>query len=352
MQNTQFAYVGCRTTRERNARGKGLKVYVVEGADWREIQLLEGLDNPSYQCIDHTGSFLYTVHGDVYKVSAFSINRATGELSFLNSVEIGGRNPVYITVDRTNQYLFVAALQGGAVYTLKREADGSLSAPVHQFGIEGKTAGGVSLAHQCLLDHAGEHLFVPTQGRGQGYASVNVFKPQPDGSLLQTQCWRAREYAECRHVAVHPNDRWVYLVNEKDNTVVYHQFDRQAGGLAPCQILPCLPETYTGDGQASGILCHPNGGFVYLSNRIHDSIAIYRVDPFTGYLTLQEFAPCLGVTPRFICFSPDGQLFYAANEDSDTIRIFACDGHTGRLTFTGKTVETESPVCVTFLSVV
>ena len=58
-----IAYVGCRTTKERNARGEGIKVYEVDVAGaWRQIQCLKTEENPSYQCLDAMGKFLYSVH--------------------------------------------------------------------------------------------------------------------------------------------------------------------------------------------------------------------------------------------------------------------------------------------------
>ena len=141
-----YAYVGCRTTRERNARGKGLKVYEISEAtgEWKEIQCLETLPNPSYQAMDLEEKYLYSVHGDNTQVSSYKIE-ADGTLSALNTIEIGGKNPVFITPDRTNQYMVVAALQGGAVYVIRRNADGSLGEIVHTAHMAGKKEGAISL---------------------------------------------------------------------------------------------------------------------------------------------------------------------------------------------------------------
>ena len=106
-----YAYVGCRTTRERNARGNGLKTYEVdEGTgEWKELQCLAVEENPSYQTLDREKEYLYTVHGDLTKVSSFKILEG-GTLKHLNTVDIGGRNPVFITVDKSNRYLLAATL--------------------------------------------------------------------------------------------------------------------------------------------------------------------------------------------------------------------------------------------------
>jgi len=103
-----------------------------------------------------------------------------------------------------------------------------------------------------------------------------------------------------------------------------------------------------GEGQASAVVIHPNNKFLYVSNRIHDSIAEFEIDE-CGYLKCNAHTDCMGKTPRFMTFSPDGKQLFVANEDSHTIRIFDVDEKTGKLIFSGKTIETESPVCVVFL---
>lgn len=111
--------------------------------------------------------------------------------------------------------------------------------------------------------------------------------------------------------------------------------------------MPSLPETYTGQGQASAVLIHPTKPFLYVTNRIHESIAWYRINEQTGYLTCMGWVPCLGLTPRFFTWMPTGELL-VANEDSDTIRIFDCNPETGEPVFTGRTIPVKSPTGVVF----
>lgn len=345
-----YAYVGCRTTRERNARGKGLKVYRIsrETGDWQEIQCLETEPNPSYQTLDRKEKFLYSVHGDFTKVSSYRI-LDDGRLEPMNTIDIGGKNPVYITPDRTNRFLVVAALQGGAVYVISRNEDGSLGEIVHVTRLEGKKEGTVSFAHQCIWDRQMKYLFVVTQGRLQGYGQVKVYRfCETDGSLTETDTWRSGEYDEPRHVSVHPNNRFVYLINEKGNKMTYLQFDDETGKLMPLQNLPSLPDTYTGAGQASASLLDREGRILIGSNRIHESVVLYQIDQNTGYMKELGYYPSLGLTPRFITFDPDYSHFYAANEDSDTIVEMKLDSDAGRMSYTGRIIHTESPVCITF----
>ena len=346
-----IAYVGCRTTEQRNARGKGIRAFRIDEVtgDWKEFQTLKTPEeNPSYQTLDLEGKFLYSVHGDFTKVSSYKI-LPDYRIEFLNMIEIGGKNPVFIVPDKTNNFLVVAALQGGAVYVIKRNQDGSLGAIVHTTHLEGKTEGTVSYAHQCIWDKTQNFLFVVTQGRNKGYEWVKVFRfDSESGVLTETDTYKARQYSEPRHVSIHPNNKFVYLINEKGNCMTFLEFDDVNGKLYPRQILPSLPETYTGEGQASASIMSKNGKILIGSNRIHESIVTYRVNQDNGYMRLLDFYPTLGLTPRFITFNPDCSKFYIANEDSDTIVEMKLDEDTGRLDYTGRIIPTESPVCITF----
>lgn len=344
-----YAYVGCRTTEERNARGKGLKTYKIEqDGQWQEIQCLATEENPSYQTLDNEKKFLYSVHGDITKVSSYKI-LADGTLEYINMLDIGGKNPVYITVDKMNKYLIVATLQGGFVCSLERNTDGSIGKMVSKIKYEGKKAENHSFVHQCIWDQNKEFILAPAQGRIIGKGQVRVLRfNSEDGSLTETERFYAREYAEPRHISVHPNNKWVYLINEKENNMTFFEFNSQKGKLTPRQILPTLPDTYTGDGQASASLIDPSGQILIGSNRIHESLVLYRINQHTGYLKILGFASVLGKTPRFMTFNEDGSKLYVANEDSDTIVELKLDADKGILEYTGRIIATESPVCISF----
>lgn len=345
-----IVYVGCRTTRARNARGNGLKTYEIDDktGDWTELQCLSVEENPSYQVLDNQKQYLYSVHGDIAKVSSFRILE-DGTLALINTVDIGGKNPVFITVDKTNRFLVVATLQGGTLYTLERNSDGSVGNIVCKVAYEGKDKYKHSFVHQCIWDMDKQYIVAPAQGRIQGYGQVRVFRFDSNtGMLKQTDHVFAREFAEPRHIAFHPSNRYAYMINEKDNTMTYFGFDPEQGKLTPRQILSSLPENYTGDGQASAVLVDQTGQIVIGSNRIHESLVLYRINQDTGYMTTMGFVPVLGNTPRFMTFNLDGSGFYVANEDSDTIVEMTLDATTGTMTHTGRVIETESPVCITF----
>jgi 6-phosphogluconolactonase len=344
-----YAYVGCRTTKERNARGKGISVYEIceKTGNWKLIQCLDAEPNPSYQTMDENKEFLYSVHGDFTRVSSYKI-RKDHTLEHLNTIDIGGKNPVDITVDKENRYVIVATLQGGTLYTIKRNEDGSLGAVVASYTYEGKEDGKVSTIHQCLWDQNKNYIFACAQGRINGYGQMRALKyDHENGTFTQTAQFMSRTWDEPRHAAMHPNNRWLYMCEEKGNKVLYFSFNENDGSLEALQELSTVPETVTGYSDASEVMIDPSGKYVLVSNRYTDSIAVYRIDPMTGYIKNTGFFPCLGKTPRFFCFAQNKKC-YVANEDSDTIVEFVFDPNIGQLSPTGNVIDTESPVCIVF----
>ena len=344
----RYAYVGCRTTKERNARGEGLNTYEIQpDGSWKCLQCLETEPNPSFQTLDGEGKYLYSVHGDITKVSSYRILK-DHTLEHINTIDIGGRNPVDITVDRNNKHVIVATLQGGTIYTIDRKNDGSLGEVIAEFTYEGKEPGKVSTIHQCLWDKKKNFLFACAQSRVNGYGQMRALRYDHEtGQFTQTAQFLSRTWDEPRHAAVHPNNLWVYMCEEKGNKVLFFRFDDENGTFEALQELTTVPETVTGYSDASEVMVDPSGKFVLVSNRYTDSIAVYRIDPLTGYMRNVGFYPCLGKTPRFFCFGDNGKC-YVANEDSDTIIEFDFDNMTGALIPTLNIVHTGSPVCILF----
>jgi 6-phosphogluconolactonase len=366
----KYAYVGCRTSVKRNARGKGIKVYKIETGTglWQQIQLVKGLENPSFLAFDKEKKFLYSVHGDGKIISAFKINKNTGELYFLNKQRTGfdfsnsgidasrGYNPVHLAVAPDNRYIIVANHAAGNITVHPRNMDGTVEPYITIMPVKGNPIsenGEISFSrpHQICFDATGKYILVPAQGRlqGNGMDKVVVYRFDGiNGVIKEIQSVPTRLRSWPRHIALHPNNRFAYIINEWDNTVTGFSFDALTGSLKPFQVIPSLPETYVGDGQAAEILIHSSGKYVYASNRIHDSIVIYSVDQVTGFLMPVSWVGCQGRTPRFMGINSTSDYLYVANEDSDEIVEFLIDRETGLLKFTGQVIETESPVCIVF----
>jgi 6-phosphogluconolactonase (cycloisomerase 2 family) len=348
------AYIGSRTSRERNARGDGLNVYAVDGSTnvWKHIQLVSGLVNPSFLAFNREQTRLYVAHGDTSEVSAFGVDPSSGMLARINAAQTGGKNPAHLVVDPTGRFLIAANHYSGTVAVFPLREDGSIapySDLVTMQGTPGPHAKEQVFArpHQIRFDPSGRFAVVPDKGLDR----VFVFRLDTSaGKLLPSESpsVAARETSGPRHVDFHPKLPFAYVVNELDSTVTTYPFDNQRGALTPIQILPSLPSSFTGNSRAAEIEVAPSGTFVYASNRGHDSIAAFAIDASTGLLTPAGWFSAQGKTPRFFTLDPSGSSLYVANEDSDTIVRFGLEPTKGSLIPTSQATKTGSPVCILF----
>ena len=152
-----------------------------------------------------------------------------------------------------------------------------------------------------------------------------------------------------RHLALSPDGRFAYVVNENDSTVTTFAFDAEHGRMEKRGTLSTLPDGFTGQNTTAEIAVHPSGHFVYASNRGHDSIAVFAVDAGTGALRRVGVAPVGGREPRHFVIAPSGRWLLAAHQKSDTIAVFRLDAATGGLTAAGAPVKAPRPVDIYFL---
>jgi 6-phosphogluconolactonase (cycloisomerase 2 family) len=347
-----LAYVGCRTTRKRNARGRGLGVFRLERPDgpWQPVQMVEGLVNPSYLAMDRSHRTLYTVHGDQSEVSAFRIDPADGRLTFLNRQSTYGINPVHLVVEAGNRFLLVANYGTGSVVSLPIAGDGSLERVRDLLLLSGETGPhrigqGFSHPHQILPDPAGTGFIVPDKGLD---ATFVVELDSVLGTMRADAKKRsaARPGAGPRHAAFHPTAPILYLLNELDSTITTCRSDGTS--LTPFEVVSTQPSDFFGANSGAAIAVLPSGRFVYVTNRGHDSVAIFAVDWESHALEAVGWVPTQGTVPRFMTLDPSGEILFVANEGSDTVVSFRVDQATGALTPTGNVLETGSPVCVLF----
>ncbi|APO81976.1 lactonase family protein [Pseudomonas asiatica] len=347
-----FAYVGSRTTRERNARGDGITVYQVDqqAGTLERVQVVGDLVNPSFLALNRAGDRLYSVHGDRSEVSAFSVDRNDGSLVLLNTVSCEGRNPVHLALDPSERHMIVSNHITGTLAVLDVQADGRLGAVSQLVQLEGpigphRVEQPFAKPHFNPFDASGQFVLVPDKGLDR------VFSFRFDNGKLypaEQPFVASREGAGPRHIALHPNAPYAFAINELDSTVTSYRFDAMTGALQPLQVLSSLPSTYTGNSRASEIEVDRSGRFLYASNRGYDSIAVFAIDLQSGLLTLADVAPSGGSTPRFFTLTPNQRFVFALNEDSDSIVALAVDAQHGRLSKTGFAVSTGSPVCMVF----
>ena len=344
-------------------KSKGIYAFRFDRATGRltPLGLAAESRNPSFLAIHPNRRFLYAVNEvDDFAgkknnggVSAFAIDGHTGRLRLLNQQSTGGGSPCHLIVDATGRNLLVANYMGGSVAVLPIRPDGSLreaAAFIQHTGSslnkqrqEGPHAHGVYLDSQNRLAAVAD----------LGLDKVLIYRFDPRrGSLAANEppFGSVKPGAGPRHFAFHRNGRFAYVNNEMASTVTAFAWDGKKGTLNELQTLPTLPEGFAGDNSTAELELHPTGRFLYVSNRGHDSIAVFAVDQREGRLRFVEHRGTQGKTPRSFGIDPSGQFLLAANQGGDTIVVFRIDHRTGRLTPAGHVGEVGKPVCIKFLS--
>lgn len=350
-----YLYVGTYTSSKpgEEHREAGILRYAVE-ADGvlRYIAAETSGHNPSFLTVHPSKQFLFSVNElREGEVSAFSIDPKTGGLTRLNHQPTDGWAPCYLSTDPAGRWLLSANYFNGSFAVHPIQADGRLGPMADHIQHEGK---GPNQSRQERA-HAHSIAFVPGGNFvfccDLGIDEVRVYRlDNITGKLTLHSQAHAAPGAGPRHFAFHPTLPYVYIANELGNTVTQAAWDAKAGTVTLMNSWSTLPEGYAEETTVADIHFHPSGRYLYVSNRGHNSLAMYRVDSETGELTLLGFQETRGAIPRNFAISPDGKFLYAANQATDNIVCFRLDENSGLLSATGAEYAAPSPVCLQFLS--
>jgi 6-phosphogluconolactonase len=346
-----LAVVGCFTTRQRQARGTGPRVFrYADGARWTPLGQLDGIVNPSFFRADPARNVIYAAHGDSNVASSYAVDPASGGLTPLGEADTKGANGVAVALHPSGRFLFVAGYSSGSVSTLPVKEDGSLADATHRLDLPGatgphKTEQAASHPHDAVIDPSGQFLIVPDKGLDR------VFVLRADeltGELSVVSHAATRPGAGPRHIAFHPVLPRAYAINEIDSTVVSLAWDPGAGRLAPLHVVPALPDSFFGHSTAAEIVVHPSGRFLYTSNRGADTVTRFEVDEGGDRLTPRGWTPSGGREPRYMTLAPGGGRLVVANEQGDNITEFTIDPRDGT-PHVAAAVATASPSAIAFL---
>jgi len=357
-KNKYLLFLGTYTEKE----SKGIYAYRFDASssELTPLGVAAETTNPSFLAIDPGRRFLYAVNEvQNYKgansgaVSAFAVDQKTGKLSLLNQVPSRGADPCYIAFDKTGKYALVANYTGGSVAVFPVQPDGRIGEPSAFVQHRGSSVNKERQEgpHAHWIETTPDNRFAIAVDLGLDELLVYRFDASK-GSLTPNDPPYARldPGAGPRHLAFHPDGKFVYVVNELQSSITTFTYDASRGALQKLATVTTLPKGFSGSNDAAEIKVHPNGKFLFVSNRGHDSIAVFSIDSHTGFLTLVDHFSTQGKTPRNIEINPTGKLLFVANQDTNNIVVFRIGPNDGRLTPTGQTLHVYSPVCLKFMA--
>ncbi len=355
-------YVGTYTSGDGDAKSRG--IYLLD-LDLKSGKLgtprlaCEAID-PSFLAIHPSGKFLYAV-SERSKVDGrpggavlgFSIDEATGILTSINQQSSRGAGPCHLVVDGGGKNVLVANYGSGSLASLPIDLRGRLG-PSSSF-IQHKGSGSDPgrqqgpHAHSINLDRAGRFAVAADLGLDKVFS----YRFDVATGMLTSNDPPFAEIAPKsgpRHFAFHPDGHFGYVISEMANTITVFAYGAARGSLTEIQTISTLPADFQGKSYTAEVQVHPSGRFVYGSNRGHDSIAIFGVDPQTGKLNLVGDEPTQGRNPRNFAVDPTGAYLLAENGDSGTIVVFRIDAQSGSLRPTGQSVRVPKPVCIKMIA--
>ena len=351
-----LVYVGTYTT----GKSEGIYLYRLNlsSGELKHVATTKGVVNPSFLALAPSRRYLYAVNevGDFAgkksgAVSAFAADQRTGELRLLNQQPSLGADPCYVDVDAGGRFVLIANYTGGNVTVFPVERDGSLGPATDMKQDQGSSINRERQesphAHCIVLDPTNRFAYQCDLGTDK--IMIYRFDARNGKLLPNEQPWvQVKPGAGPRHLAFGPSGKYVLVLNELHSTVTTFARDPGKGSLKELQTLSTLPKDFTGTNTSADIHVSPDGRFLYCSNRGHDSIAIFTIDPRHGALTSVGHEFTRGMTPRNFAIDPTGRFLLVANQKSDNVVVFRIDERRGRLSPTGHIAGVPAPVCLKF----
>lgn len=313
--------------------------------------------NPSFLTASRDGRFVFAVNETASfngersgSVTSFAVNGATGRLTQMSVQSTRGAAPCHLALDATGRVLAVANYTGGNFVLLPVDTDGRLGPAQTDLANAGSgpdpTRQEGPHAHMVVFDPTNRFLL----GADLGIDRVVVYRfdPQSLNLAVAHAAFDVPSGSGPRHMAFHPTEPLLFVINELASTVSIFGWDDDGGALERRGEESTLPADYRGVSATAEIAVHPSGRFLYASNRGHDSITCWGLSS-DGQLALIDYVPTRGRTPRNFAIDPSGRWLIAANQDSNTMAAFAIDETSGRLTPTASLVDVGAPVCILFV---
>lgn len=307
------------------------------------------VQNPYTVAISKDGKTLYCAHIGAATIGAYRVDGK--KLTLLNEKPSEGGAPCHLFVDATGRNLFVSNYSGASLISLRLNEDGSLGERTAQFSFPAPTDDptGKNKAHGHGTYADPENRFVYACDLGSDFLWRFAFDAEK-GTLTPVDSNEAvvpNQHGP-RHLALHPNGKFLYTGNEKGVTVTAFSRDAATGKLTTLQTLSTVPEGTSREKlSVAEIAVHPSGRWLYVSNRGHHSIAVFEIAD-DGKLTSVQDAVTPVATPTSFAINPTGEWMVVGGHTDHRLMVFKIDAKTGKLSETGQFVDVLSPSCVYF----
>jgi 6-phosphogluconolactonase len=347
-----LVFIGTYT--KKSSKGIYAFRWLPQSGEMVGIGLAVETKDPSFLTFSPSHKDLYAVNEGGTRhgfVSGFMVAPLSGKLRLKNTIPSGGSGPCNLTTDHTDRALFVANYNSGSVTSFQILPDGNLSESVSDIYFPGGSVNPerqrTAHTHCTTVTPDNKYLLVNDLGLDR----IMVYHFDPKTAKLTPNdppFYSAIPGSGPRNLAFHPNGRWAYSINEIMSTLDCLAWDSSKGTLTRFQNISTLPMDHESPTDAATVAVHPNGHFLYASNRGDDSITGFAIHPANGRLTLMQRISCEGNSPRHFAVDPSGKWLVVANQDSDNLVVLKCNTSTGKLSSTGRQYSVDSPVCVLF----
>jgi 6-phosphogluconolactonase len=348
-----FAYVACS-----GPQGVGtIRFYRLDSASGalEFVHQSAEMRNPSFLVVHPNKRTLYVVNEmpefagqPTGALSAYAIDPETWQLSLLNQQPSMGEGPCYVGLDGTGRYAQVANFGAGSVAIYPLRADGSLG-PASDVAQHPTLGDKVPRAHSVLMDPTNRLAVVCDLGLDRVY----LYRVDLEhGRLLANEQPYVQLAAGAgpRHSAFHPNGKWLYIINELDNTLTVLDYDAAQCRMTELQTISTLPADFVGTSYCADVHISRDGRYLYGSNRAHNTIVCMAIDQTHGTLEPVAWEPCQGDFPRNFALDPSGRFLFSATHNTNNIVGFAIDRGTGRLAPSGFNLQVTVPLCIKFVT--
>ena len=351
-----FLYIGTYTS---NTKSKGIYLFHFDLDSGQLSDCIDSIStsNPSY-ITSSSSNILYSISevdqiDGVYggSINSFLIDRKTGELSQINSKSTKGAYPCHVSIDNLNKYVLVSNYMGGSIIMYPISEKGIIQNYNSYNKYHGSSKGNIERQegphpHSSAFTSDKKHLLIADLGKDMliGYR-VNL---KGELTFCESLSIKLQKGQGPRHMTFHPNGKYFYLINELGNSINAYQYKTKSTTLEFIEKISTLPKKFDKENLAADIHIHPNGKYLFASNRGHDSIAIFSINQHNGHLKLIDHQSTFGKHPRNFSIDPRGNYLLVANKDSNNVVVFKINKESGKLTKLSTVLDVPSPTCVDF----